>query len=243
MVNIKTIKNQTVSSKLRDFEDRGGRLRFHLFEINKDYRGNIPDDEYFLHLVVARQTLEKLHYYWNFAMNTHMQKNNTKDFSPVSTNHEILSASGQKISPENFLGPFYDLKQNKPIIRGQLNNNTNNSYFYFDGDENWDAISDINERVEKYMQTYTYNCGGFVRAFMEPPYTPQFGSTIMFRGTYLLNFMNYFFDNLNHLKIYSWSTDSSKFFDAGKEWWGTFFWTVYNPTKNWYIGIVGSDTD
>ncbi|WP_343784001.1 hypothetical protein [Wandonia haliotis] len=40
-----------------------------------------------------------------------------------------------------------------------------------------------------------------------------------------------------------WSTNCSPFFNAGKEWWGTFFWTIYNPEKNWYIGICGSETD
>lgn len=28
--------------------------------------------------------------------------------------------------------------------------------------------------------------------------------------------------------IYSWSDDWSNYFDAGKEWWGTFYWTVFN---------------
>lgn len=39
--------------------------------------------------------------------------------------------------------------------------------------------------------------------------------------------------------IYSWSDDWSNFFDAGKEWWGTFYWTVYNK-KNTSIIILGA---
>jgi hypothetical protein len=52
-----------------------------------------------------------------------------------------------------------------------------------------------------------------------------------------------FFGDLETLEIYAWTTDCSNYFDAGKEWWGEFFWTVYSPTYDWYVGILASDTD
>jgi hypothetical protein len=51
------------------------------------------------------------------------------------------------------------------------------------------------------------------------------------------------FGDLETLKIYAWPTDCSNYFDDGKDWWGTFFWTVYSPTYDWYIGILASATD
>ena len=51
------------------------------------------------------------------------------------------------------------------------------------------------------------------------------------------------FGDLETLEIYEWPTDCSNYFDAGKEWWGTFFWTVYSPTYDWYICILASTTD
>lgn len=45
------------------------------------------------------------------------------------------------------------------------------------------------------------------------------------------------------LVIYSWSDDWSSFFDAGKEWWGTYFWTVYNKKNNTIIVIGASESD
>lgn len=51
------------------------------------------------------------------------------------------------------------------------------------------------------------------------------------------------FGDIASLEIYAWPTDCSNFFDFGKEWWGTFFWTVYSPTHNWYVGILASSTD
>lgn len=38
--------------------------------------------------------------------------------------------------------------------------------------------------------------------------------------------------------IYSWSDDWSDFFDAGKEWWGTYYCTVFNKKDNSVIALV-----
>lgn len=43
--------------------------------------------------------------------------------------------------------------------------------------------------------------------------------------------------------IYSWSDDWSNFFDAGKEWWGTYYYTVYNKRNNTIIVLGASETD
>ena len=45
------------------------------------------------------------------------------------------------------------------------------------------------------------------------------------------------------LIIYSWSDDWSNFFDAGKEWWGTYYLTVYNRQSNTIIVLGASETD
>jgi len=51
------------------------------------------------------------------------------------------------------------------------------------------------------------------------------------------------FTDISQIEVYKWSTDSSNYFDEGKDWWGSFFWTVYNPCRDWYIGIIASTTD
>jgi len=43
--------------------------------------------------------------------------------------------------------------------------------------------------------------------------------------------------------IYSWSDDWSNFFDAGQDWWGTFYWTVYNKKNNTIIVLGASESD
>jgi hypothetical protein len=78
---------------------------------------------------------------------------------------------------------------------------------------------------------------------MEPPYNLNLGKEIFRRGEYLLEFLEYFFCNISELTIYAWDTNCSVVFNSGKEWWGSYFWTIYNPTKKWYIGIIASETD
>ena len=78
---------------------------------------------------------------------------------------------------------------------------------------------------------------------MEPPYSLETGKNIQERGQYLIDFMQVVFSDISEIYIMRWSPDSSPFFDVGKEWWGSFFWTVFYPKKDCYVGICGSETD
>lgn len=243
MVNISEIENEEAKKRLADLNSIGGVISLNLFEIQVNYLGELPSDEYLAHLIVARQTVEKCNYEANVHWNKVAKKNSRNHLPIVLTDFDLLDSSGKKISLENFLGPYFDLQTNKPFIRGQLGNDTLNSYFYYDTIEAIDNKVDINSKVEIFRQKYQNNSGSFIYALMEPPYSLQLDKDIKLRGQYLLEFMNFFFDDLNKIEIYTWSTECSSIFEAGKEWWGSFFWTVYNPIKNWYVGITASTTD
>lgn len=43
--------------------------------------------------------------------------------------------------------------------------------------------------------------------------------------------------------VYEWSDDWSNFFDDGKEWWGTYFYTVFHKKENRVIVLAASATD
>jgi len=49
--------------------------------------------------------------------------------------------------------------------------------------------------------------------------------------------------NQDEIKIFEWSDNWSDFFDDGKEWWGTFYWTIYNKRNNTIIVLGASSTD
>jgi len=242
MVNIKAINDQAITDRLTDYETKGGAVRMSVFEISENYLGEMPD-EYTAHLITARQTLEKENYECNLHINKVLPPNKRLNSTIAQTDFTKLDPGGQKIDVKDFLGLHFDLANKKPFIRGQLGNETLNSYFYHDQEEVPANKIDINKITAEFQALYPQNEGGFVHAFMEPPYNVHLGKEIKRRGEYLLDFMDFFFSDLERLTIFTWDTDCSIVFEPGKEWWGSYFWTVYNPVKNWYIGIIASETD
>ena len=243
LIQIQEIQNEELLSRTEDFEKKGGALRFHFFQIVENQEGIKPEDPYECHLVVARQTLERIHFEHHFHWNRYASRGNRNAFPTFQTNYEELDASGIAISLEEFLGPLYDLELNKPLVKGIANRDTLNSYFYYDSEEEIANKVDLSPTLQEFRSKYPQHKGNFIYAFMEPPYSLQTGKNIQERGQYLIDFMHGIFSDIREIHIMSWSTDSSPFFDAGKEWWGSYFWTVYNPKDDWYVGICGSETD
>lgn len=83
---------------------------------------------------------------------------------------------------------------------------------------------------------------GYAYAFYAPPYNlscPAGEAADLFReltGALLGGFDEPLF-------VCEWATDCSNYFDAGREWWGTFFWTVESRDTGRVIGIAASATD
>lgn len=99
------------------------------------------------------------------------------------------------------------------------------------------------EFLENKAEDNKYFINGYKKAFFEPPYG--------LRGTIeeqekLFNDINIKYlspFNDENLEIYSWNDEWSNYFDSGKEYWGTFFWTIYNKEKDIFIAIGASTTD
>lgn len=84
---------------------------------------------------------------------------------------------------------------------------------------------------------------GYKTAFFNPPHGLRGTISDELRVFEELNNLLFSPINDNNLDIYKWSDDWSNYFDAGKEWWGTFYWTVYNKEKSLITIIGGSATD
>ncbi|MFK8283709.1 hypothetical protein [Capnocytophaga canis] len=189
--------------------------------------------KYKKHLEVARHTLLEVKkesdvYYEKKALEKGGQRS---DFFEITIDLQRLEHSGSPITPAEFMGWQYDITTQKLLVRGQkyfLNN-----YFFHD----------TIESSENIVKTFTHLPDGFAYAVLNPPHSLQVGKNIFEKGSYFLDFCQTLFTDIERLEIYQWSDDTSNFFDAGKEWWGTFFYTVYNPIENIYIGIVASSTD
>ena len=74
-------------------------------------------------------------------------------------------------------------------------------------------------------------------AFLEPPHgTPYLASDFA-------KFHDILFPNKENVEVYRWNDDFSDYFDDGKEWWGTGFWTVYDAENGLFVVIGASLTD
>jgi hypothetical protein len=77
----------------------------------------------------------------------------------------------------------------------------------------------------------------YALAFLEPPY----GNKYVVSDWEMLN--RVLFSSPSNLDIYKWSSDWSNYFDDGLEWWGAFYWTVYDLLTDCFVVIGGSATD
>lgn len=79
--------------------------------------------------------------------------------------------------------------------------------------------------------------GKYACAFLEPPY----GNKFVVKDWERLNSL--LFSSPGNLEIYKWTDNWSNYFDDGKEWWGTFFWTVYDRGHGYFVAVAASSTD
>ncbi|MFD2568722.1 hypothetical protein [Pseudotenacibaculum haliotis] len=212
--------NQEIEAKLKEFRDFGVFVDFRFFKFS-----NISK-EYDAHFLTAKNTILEL------------QEDKEYQYFPIDFNEQVLQKSGEKISLRDFMGPFFDLELRKPILHGSFPYSY--EYFYYDIKEKKSNIIPLTQFKNDKSEYWTQ---GFMETFLEPPHGTEVGKNKLEIGNYFLSTCDFLFSNLNELTIYKWSVDCSNYFDAGKEWWGSQFWTVYNPTKDYYIGIAASATD
>jgi len=80
----------------------------------------------------------------------------------------------------------------------------------------------------------------YVHAFSAPPYPMQTEQMDVLFAEMSAAFLD---DLRADLEIYHWSTDWSDYFKEGREWWGTYLWSVHRPGARQITVILGSATD
>lgn len=83
---------------------------------------------------------------------------------------------------------------------------------------------------------------GYKSAFFLPPYGLRDSADAQAALFTAIN-VEVFGSDMEQSEIFAWSTDWSNFFDAGRDWWGAFYWTVYRPGSNRMVAIGASSTD
>ena len=232
-----TIEIPKFIEKYKVFEREGGMIYFRIFQLDTEQ----DDTPYQKHLAVAQQTLISVAEEVNTRLDRISAKSkiNRKKLFTMDYDFSVLKDSGKEISVQDFMGWQYEEVSGRVKILSYdlLNPKTKGYDLFFYHNEK--------EMIENALTIDQEDKGkiGFVYAFLDPPYSFMCGKTIFEKGNFFLDFCRLLFTDISQIEVYKWSTDSSNYFDAGKEWWGTFFWTVYNPYWDRYIGIIASTTD
>jgi hypothetical protein len=85
---------------------------------------------------------------------------------------------------------------------------------------------------------------GYARAFSDPPYGLSIRSLVKIERLFLDMWRELIgsFEPAE-VEVYSWTTEQWSYWDAGREWWGSFLWTVRPPGDRPWVGIAASATD
>ncbi len=230
MENVKLTEEQ--KDLLIEIESAGVEVQYLL-----SVRDNSDVDDYLAHKQAALSVIEKIQkdtdeYFERLLLDKKYKNNKRSDFFQIEIDREKLN--GERISLQEFLGRYYSVEKQKCALRGRTSNFLN-SYFWADEEELQNNVLDINKEFGDLECGYTY-------AFFEPPYNIR-GSLKeqenLFRAVEKL-FLGKFDARA---KIWKWSDNCSNFFDAGKEWWGTYFYTYALPDSQIILGIAASATD
>lgn len=233
-VYLNEYRTEALSKAYEEYDLKGGVLSFIFWQLNRAQSNADELTSVNIHKVVARQTIDKIIYETSKRWYSVVSEYNRSQYPKLQVDYDKLDESGIELTIDEFLGFDYDWLNKKPKFKGKKGA----TRWYFDHDN-----YEYDETKKKLGDIGINHNRGFVHAFLYPPYGMNLGDHISDVENYFNIFANINFDDLRNLSIYTWSIDCALFFEFGKEWWGSCFWTVYNPAKDIYIGIVGSETD
>lgn len=225
-----TIEISKFIEKYKAYEREGGIIDFRIFQLNTEQE----DTPYQKHLAVAQQTLISVAEEANTRLDRIAAKSkiNRKKLFTMDYDFGVLKDSGKEISVQDFMGWQYEEESGRIILSG---GKLHNRYFYYDDKEVPEkAVAMTEEDLKK--ETFAY-------AFFQPTYSFMITKSNFEKGIFFLDFCRLLFTDILQIEVCKWSTNSSNYFDEGKDWWGSFFWMVYNPCRDRYIGILAATTD
>lgn len=137
------------------------------------------------------------------------------------------------ISRAEFLGGHCDLEKRSLLLPGTRKNNWYLRFWFGDAEDEKNHVA---------LPRSQFGHGGLSGLFLDPPY-----GLIGTKDSKNHLFFKLIDDVLcscpADMSIFAWSTDTSEYFDPGKEWWGSYFWTVYSKTAQRLVAITASATD
>lgn len=141
--------------------------------------------------------------------------------------------SGTTVERNEFLGPYCDLDQRRLLMKG-TRDETRPFLFWF-------GEAETPENRLNWPDEHSEN-RGLSGAYLDPPYGLS-GSQAE-QNDVFFQIIDEWLEGLPEASdIYAWSPDCSNYFDAGKEWWGCYFWTVHPAGSDRIVVIAASSSD
>ena len=69
MIPISEVHDRDLHERLQDYQEKGGVLEINVYRIAGNTLREVPQDDDMVHLVVARQAMDKVNYQCNFHWN------------------------------------------------------------------------------------------------------------------------------------------------------------------------------
>ncbi|HEY4371118.1 MAG TPA: hypothetical protein VGN52_04195 [Burkholderiales bacterium] len=146
---------------------------------------------------------------------------------------DCAGLAGRPIGLREFLGAQYALERGRCILRGR---DPHLNRWFVVGDEQ------SKQGAVRFGGAGLPPDHGLVYAFAEPPYNLQLSAEET--DALFHEIVQAYLGGLDErLEIFAWPADWSAYFDDGREWWGTFLWSVYRPGESHITVILGSATD
>ena len=155
-----------------------------------------------------------------------------EDFFMMMIDGDALG-EGDPVEKVDFLGPYCDLAGRRLLMCGTTKNHRNDLFWFGDAEMPRNRVP---------TPTRTHLNGSFADAYLDPPYS--LSGTPAERNAAFYDALDLLFDGMRKdCTIFRWSDASSNYFDCGREWWGTYFWTVHVTGTDRIVGLVASATD
>lgn len=220
-----------LENTLRSYFDAGGCLDFFAFDLDDS---DAQLEVHSLHrnaVQIVMNGIEReqsMHLEKLWTENRITQENRDR----AQFRFDLARSEPKPVTVEEFLGSHFDVPSRKLISRGVHKSNLNR--YFLAGCEESKAF----ERFPKHGGEFV--CDGYAACFAEPPHG------LGIRGSQLEEWFERINEGLfgglsNELAIVSWGNDWSNYFDDGKEWWGAYFWSIYNPSIR-RLAVIGAST-
>lgn len=190
-----------------------------------------------VHRAVALATLEcvKEHYnaWWDRVVALSRSGKRPRWSLPRMEVDPDALGEGESIDKAGFLGCGIDLVGRRLLVRGRTTAHLNHMF--------WSGDREAPENCVPFPLDGQWRAT-LSHAFLDPPY--PLSGTSNEQSAAFFTWLDMLFDGLQgDCVIFRWSDASSNYFEEGRDWWGTYFWTVHAAGTDRIVGLVASTSD